>query len=94
MKDVVCVLGHTRQAMECPACAEEAGDVPSLEHWRWYRNRTSSKRVTHPTHQPHQRRPHAPLGSLDVRLLAEAALVAFVIVAALGLASGRSSRRR
>lgn len=41
-----CVLGHTRRAMECPACGEAAtGEAASDEHWRWYRSRTSSKRI-------------------------------------------------
>ena len=42
-----CHLGHTRRAMECPACGEMAvpGWTAKLEHWRWYRGRTSSKRV-------------------------------------------------
>lgn len=41
----VCSLGHTQKAYECPACAEAAGETPLLEHWRWYRGRTSSKRI-------------------------------------------------
>lgn len=38
-----CVLGHKRQAMECPACSEARGrgEMP-VEHWKWYRGRTSS----------------------------------------------------
>lgn len=47
MTDAFCFLGHTRQAMECPACGEAAhpGKVAKIEHWRWYRSRTSSKRI-------------------------------------------------
>ena len=40
-----CSLGHTHQAMECPACAEAKGETTSVEWWRWYRGRTSSKRI-------------------------------------------------
>jgi hypothetical protein len=41
-----CALGHTRRAYECPACGElVTGEAASLEHWRWYRDRTSSKRI-------------------------------------------------
>lgn len=41
-----CELGHTQRAHECPACGEAVtGDPASLEHWRWYRGRTSSKRI-------------------------------------------------
>ena len=42
-----CVLGHTRRAYECPSCGEVAtpGVKATLEHWRWYRGRTSSPRV-------------------------------------------------
>lgn len=41
-----CVLGHTQRAYECPSCGEAAtGEKASLEHWRWYRGRTSSKHV-------------------------------------------------
>ncbi len=46
MSLVFCSLGHTQQAHECPACGEAATGVKaSLEHWRWYRSRTSSKRI-------------------------------------------------
>ena len=32
--------------MECPACGEAlTGKKASLEHWRWYRGRTSSKAI-------------------------------------------------
>ena len=41
-----CALGHTQRAYECPACGQAAtGQTASLEHWRWYRGRTSSKRI-------------------------------------------------
>lgn len=41
-----CSLGHTAIAYECPACAEaKTGKPVSIEHWRWYRNRTMSKRI-------------------------------------------------
>jgi len=42
-----CFLGHLRQAMECPACGEAAqpGWKAKPEHWKWYRGRTSSKRI-------------------------------------------------
>lgn len=41
-----CALGHTRLAYECPACSEAKDGKPaSEEHWRWYRSRTSSKRI-------------------------------------------------
>jgi hypothetical protein len=41
-----CMLGHTRRAMECPACAELGGASPQPEtSWRWYRRRTQSKRI-------------------------------------------------
>lgn len=41
-----CVLGHTKRAMECPSCGEAAtGEKATVEHWRWYRTRTSSKRI-------------------------------------------------
>jgi hypothetical protein len=36
-----CELGHTQKAMECPACSGS----DDLAHWRWYRSRTSSKRI-------------------------------------------------
>lgn len=43
---MTCVLGHTQHAYECPSCGEVAtGNKAPLEHWRWYRSRTSSKRV-------------------------------------------------
>lgn len=46
MRNVVCVLGHTQRAMECPACGEAfTGLTAKPEHWRWYRERTSSKRI-------------------------------------------------
>jgi hypothetical protein len=42
----VCVLGHTQRAQECPSCGEAAtGKKATLEHWRWYRTRTSSARI-------------------------------------------------
>lgn len=42
----VCALGHTQKAYECPACCEAAtGQQAPPEHWRWYRGRTSSKRI-------------------------------------------------
>ena len=42
-----CWLGHSYRAYECPACGELAvpGTVATEEHWRWYRGRTSSKRI-------------------------------------------------
>lgn len=41
-----CWLGHTWRSYECPACGELAtGNVATEEHWRWYRTRTSSKRI-------------------------------------------------
>lgn len=46
MRNVGCILGHRQRAYECPACGEEAtGEAATLEHWRWYRGRTSSKRI-------------------------------------------------
>lgn len=46
MRTARCILGHTRRAYECPSCGEAVtGQVASLEHWRWYRGRTSSKKV-------------------------------------------------
>ena len=45
MRNVVCALGHTSRAMECPACGEAARETAPPEHWRWYRGRTSSKRI-------------------------------------------------
>lgn len=36
-----CALGHTTKAMECPSCS----GTDDLEHWKWYKTRTSSKRV-------------------------------------------------
>lgn len=43
----VCELGHTQRSYERPACGEAhtIGEKASLEHWRWYRGRTSSKRI-------------------------------------------------
>lgn len=41
MSAAVCALGHTRKAMECPACSGST----DLAHWRWYKSRTSSKRI-------------------------------------------------
>ena len=43
-----CALGHKSKAMECPACCEASSVINEkmpLEHWRWYRGRTSSKRI-------------------------------------------------
>jgi hypothetical protein len=41
-----CILGHSQRAYECPSCGEAAtGEVAPLEHWRWYRTRTSSVKV-------------------------------------------------
>jgi hypothetical protein len=41
-----CALGHARIAYECPACTEaHSGNVAPIENWKWYRNRTSSKRI-------------------------------------------------
>lgn len=37
----VCELGHHVKAMECPACS----GTEDLAHWRWYKGRTSSKRI-------------------------------------------------
>jgi hypothetical protein len=41
----VCALGHKSHSYECPACAEERGATTTLERWRWFRTRTSSKRI-------------------------------------------------
>jgi len=42
----VCALGHTSRAYECPACSEAlTGAKCPIEHWRWYRSRTGSKRI-------------------------------------------------
>ena len=44
--EVVCRLGHRQQSMECPACSEARGlGEMTIEHWRWFRTRTSSKRI-------------------------------------------------
>lgn len=41
-----CELGHSQRAHECPACGQAStGQTASLEHWRWYKGRTSSKRI-------------------------------------------------
>lgn len=41
-----CMLGHKRRSYECPACAEAGGaDSQTEEAWRWFRKRTSSKRI-------------------------------------------------
>lgn len=46
MSAALCSLGHTQRSYECPACGEAAtGQTATDEHWRWYRGRTSSKRV-------------------------------------------------
>ena len=46
MPEPFCRLGHTRIAYECPACTEaKSGNVAPIENWRWYRNRTGSKRI-------------------------------------------------
>lgn len=41
-----CRLGHRQRSYECPGCSEALGlgEAP-VEHWRWFRGRTSSKRV-------------------------------------------------
>jgi hypothetical protein len=40
------MLGHLRRSMECPACAELSGaEKQPEETWRWFRTRTSSKRI-------------------------------------------------
>lgn len=45
-ESLFCYLGHTSRAYECPACGETVtGKKATLEHWRWYRKRTSSKRI-------------------------------------------------
>lgn len=40
-----CRLGHTQRSMECPGCAEANGTETSVEWWRWYKGRTSSRTV-------------------------------------------------
>ena len=40
-----CIVGHRAHSYECPGCAEANGRPQDLEAWRWYRGRTSSKRI-------------------------------------------------
>jgi len=41
-----CSLGHTRRSFECPACAEtHDGSPTTVDWWKWFRGRTSSKRI-------------------------------------------------
>ncbi len=40
-----CRVGHVTLAMECPGCAEARGYETTVEMWRWYRTRTSSRAV-------------------------------------------------
>jgi hypothetical protein len=40
-----CIVGHKQRAYECPGCTEARGTPCDLDHWRWYRTRTSSKRI-------------------------------------------------
>lgn len=42
----LCILGHRQTSLECPACSEALGlGQRPVEHWRWFRTRTSSKRI-------------------------------------------------
>ena len=40
-----CIVGHKQRAYECPGCTAARGTPCDLDHWRWYRTRTSSKRI-------------------------------------------------
>lgn len=42
---MTCRLGHRQHSYECPACAEAKGHATTVQQWRWFRGRTSSKRI-------------------------------------------------